>query len=225
MGLDLIAKLHNDLTIFIKRQQTNQLEGSQQQKLAELEAEGQKLAFQAEELLEKADFAKIRIDLLSKEIIRYEGQLNAQGGAFAQTKTQEKIKVETLLKEKERLERALRQECDGSLPYALAPNILGQLLKRIAEEAEIKQAKSFEKELEKFLAQLKNDIAFRTSSGSSTQIIATEAIADNLKDYMAAKRRVICSLMFLKEKQACCSNQLSKIAKKRGSVSTRIVFS
>lgn len=187
LGLDLIAKLHNDLTIFIKRQQTNQLEGSQQQKLAELEAEGQKLAFQAEELLEKADFAKIRIDLLSKEIIRYEGQLNAQGGAFAQTKTQEKIKVETLLKEKERLERALRQECDGSLPYALAPNILGQLLKRIAEEAEIKQAKSFEKELEKFLAQLKNDIAFRTSSGSSTQIIATEAIADNLKDYMAAK--------------------------------------
>ncbi|SUX70175.1 Uncharacterised protein [Citrobacter braakii] len=49
----------------------------------------------------------MRIDLLSKEIIRYEGLLNAQGGAFAQTKAQEKQKVETLLKEKDRLEKSV----------------------------------------------------------------------------------------------------------------------
>ncbi|MEJ1554732.1 DNA sulfur modification protein DndD, partial [Escherichia coli] len=38
-----------------------------------------------------------------------------------------------------------------------------------------------------FLTQLKNDIAFRSSSESSTRAIATEAITNNLEAYMAAK--------------------------------------
>jgi DNA sulfur modification protein DndD len=184
LGLDLISKLRNDLMIFVKRQQSNQLADSQQQQLADLEVQIKQLDYQTEEILEKADFTKTRIDFLSKDIIRYEGLLNAEGGAFAHTKTQEKQKVETLLKDKERLEKALRQECDGSLPYALAPNILSLLLKQIDNETDIKQAKSFEKELNLFLAQLKNDIAFRSES---TGKIATESIADNLKDYMASK--------------------------------------
>ena len=86
------------------------------------------MACQTEEILERADFAKSRIEFISKDIIRYEGLLNAQGGAFAQTKAQEKQKVDALLKDKERLEKALRQECDGPLPYALAPTILPALI-------------------------------------------------------------------------------------------------
>lgn len=184
LGLDLISKLRNDLMIFVKRQQSNQLAGSQQQKIAEFEEQSRKLACQTEELLEKADFAKTRIEFLSKDITRYEGLLNAQGGAFAQTKVQEKQKVETLLKEKERLEKALRQECDGALPYALAPNTLSRLLEKIADETQIKQAQSFEKELGQFLTLLQSDIALRSSTTSK---IATEAITDNLKEYMATK--------------------------------------
>lgn len=184
LGLDLIAKLRNDLMIFIKRQQSSQLAATQQQQLAVLEKQIKEYAFQTEQLLEKADFSKIRIDLLSKEIIRYEGLLNAQGGAFAQTKAQEKQKVETLLKEKDRLEKALRHECDGSLPYALAPKTLTRLLEQISTETQIKQARNFESELGQFLTQLKNDIAFRSSTSGK---IAAEAIEDNLKDYLATK--------------------------------------
>ena len=184
LGLDLIAKLQTDLMIFVKRQQTAQLGGPQQQQVEVLETKIKTLAGQAEKLLEEADFVNSRIEFLSQDIIRHEGLLNAQGGAFAQTKAQEKLKVETLLKEKEHLEKALRQECDGSLPYALAPNTLARLLGKIANEAQIKQAKSFETELNQFLAQLKNDLAFRSAS---TGKIAAETIADNLEEYMAAK--------------------------------------
>lgn len=184
LGLDLIAKLQNDLMIFIKRQQTAQLGGAQQQQVEVLEAKIKTLASQAEKLLEEADFVSSRIEFLTQDIIRHEGLLNAQGGAFAQTKAQEKLKVETLLKEKEHLEKALRQECDGSLPYALAPVTLSRLLEKITTEAQIKQAKIFETELNLFLTQLKNDIAFRSVS---TGKIAAETITDNLKDYMAAK--------------------------------------
>jgi DNA sulfur modification protein DndD len=184
LGLDLIAKLRNDLMIFVKRQQSSQLAGSQQQKLAELEEQVKQFAFQTEQILEKADFAKMRIDLLSKEINRYEALLNAQGGAFAQTKAQEKQKADTLLKEKDRLEKALRHECDSSLPYALAPKTLGRLLEQISAEIQIKQANSFEKELTQFLTQLQNDISFRSGT---TGKIAAEAIKDNLKGYLAGK--------------------------------------
>ncbi|MER2474938.1 DNA sulfur modification protein DndD [Photorhabdus laumondii] len=184
LGLDLIAKLRNDLVIFVKRQQSSQLGGTDQQQLMALETQIKELSLRTEKYLENADFVKARIDLLTKDITRYEGLLNAQGGAFAQTKAQEKHKVETLLKEKDRLEKVLRQECDGLLPYALAPRILSRLLKQISDEAKIKQAKSFEKELVKFLEQLKQDIALRSSTTSK---IAVEAITDNLHDYMSAK--------------------------------------
>ncbi|KFC97405.1 DNA sulfur modification protein DndD [Leminorella grimontii] len=187
LGLDLIDKLRNDLLIFIKREQPKQMEGVKGQQLIELEAQIKALSGKTEELLEQADFTKSRIDFLSKDIALYEEQLNAQGGAFARTKAQEKEKVEILLKDKERLEKALRQECDGSLPYALAPVTLSRLLKQIADETQIKQAASFEKELNQFLLQLKNDIALRSVSESSTRKIAMEAIEDNLKEFIAAK--------------------------------------
>ncbi|SUX70169.1 ATPase involved in DNA repair [Citrobacter braakii] len=58
LGLDLIAKLRNDLMIFIKRQQSSQLAATQQQQLAALEKQIKDYAFQTEQLLEKADFFK-----------------------------------------------------------------------------------------------------------------------------------------------------------------------
>jgi len=211
LGLDLISKLRNDLMIFVKRQQSSQLSDTQQQQIEELEKQSKELACQTEALLESADFAKTRMDFLSKDIIRYEGLLNAQGGAFAQTKAQEKQKVDTLLKDKENLEKALRQECDGSLPYALAPNILSRLLQKIADETQIKQAKSFEKELSQFLTQLRNDIAFRSAG---TGKIAAEAITDNLQDYMATKPKG--DLLFdISEREAGMLQQSIEIDSKR----------
>lgn len=211
LGLDLIAKLRNDLMIFVKRQQSSQLAGSQQEKLAELEKQIKTFAFETEKLLEKADFAKTKIDLLFKETTRYEGLLNAQGGAFAQTKAQEKQKVENLLREKDRLEKALRNECDGSLPYALAPKTLTHLLEKLSLEAQIKQAKNFESELAQFLKALQSDIAFRSGS---TAKIAAEAISDNLKTYLETKPKG--DLIFdVSEREAGMLQQSIEIDSKR----------
>lgn len=184
LGLDLISKLRNDLAIFIKRQQSKQLDDNQQKRISNLETSIKKLSKETEIHLSSADDVKAQIELLSIQIEKYEGQLSAQGGAFALTKAQEEEKSNELLKEKERLEKALRQECDGVLPYALAPKILSQLLMQIERESKIKQAKSFEIELNSFLEKLKFDMAFRSKETSK---IATEAIADQLESYMAEK--------------------------------------
>lgn len=86
LGLDLISKLRNDLMIFVKRQQSSQLASSQQQQIAELEKQSKELACQTEALLESADFAKSRIEFLSKDITHYEGLLNAQGALLPRLK-------------------------------------------------------------------------------------------------------------------------------------------
>lgn len=142
LGLDLIEKLRNDLMIFVKRQQSSQLAEPQQRNISVLERNMKEFAFKTEQILEKADYVKSRIELISKEIIQHESLLSAQGGAFARTKAQEIQKVETLIKEKDRLEKALRHECDNSLPYALAPKTLSRLLEQINVEMQIKQANS-----------------------------------------------------------------------------------
>ncbi|WP_409075201.1 DNA sulfur modification protein DndD [Pantoea sp. C3] len=184
LGLDLISKLRNDLAIFTKRQYAKQLSTEQQKKIRVLEEQQNSLGFKAEEHMAALDEINAQIEFLTLQIIKFEGQLSAQGGAFALTKTQEEKKVDELVKDKERLEKALRHECDGTLPFALAPKTLYQLLTRIENEAEIKQTKSFEKELTSFLEQLKADMAFRSRE---TSIIATEAISDQLEMYMQAK--------------------------------------
>lgn len=69
LGLDLIDKLRNDLVIFVKRQQSSQLEGSQQQKLAELEDQSKMLSHQTEALLEKQISRKYELIFFPKILV------------------------------------------------------------------------------------------------------------------------------------------------------------
>lgn len=184
LGLDLITKLRSDLSIFTKRQYAKQLGAMQQQQISVLESQFKSSGLESEKHLAEADIIKANIEMLSFKIAKYEGQLSSQGGAFALTKAQEQAKVDKLVKDKERLEKALRHECDGVLPYALAPKTMARLLEKVEVEAKIKQAKSFEIELSSFLQQLQADMAFRSKETSK---IAAEAISDQLISYMASR--------------------------------------
>lgn len=184
LGLDLIAKLRTDLGIYLKQQGTKELGTQQQQKLAELEQNKKLSAKQAEHYRFEADLVMARIGLITQDIQKYEAMLAAQGGAFARTKNQEQQKVAELVKEKEQLEKSLRHECDGSLPFALAPNTMAKLQQQLTKEIEIKRARSFSQELNLFLEQLKANIGFK---GKETLAITTQAIEEQLDSFMANK--------------------------------------
>ncbi|UCA09166.1 DNA sulfur modification protein DndD [Aeromonas enteropelogenes] len=184
LGLDLIAKLRTDLGIYLKQQGAKELGTQQQHKLAELEQNKKQFAKQAEHYRFEADLVMARIGLITQDIQKYEAMLAAQGGAFARTKNQEQQKVAELVKEKEQLEKSLRHECDGSLPFALAPNTMAKLQQQLAREIEIKRARSFSQELNLFLEQLKANIGFK---GKETLAITTQAIEEQLDSFMANK--------------------------------------
>ncbi|MFM5253038.1 DNA sulfur modification protein DndD [Aeromonas hydrophila] len=184
LGLDLIAKLRTDLGIYLKQQGAKELGTQQKQRLAELEQNKKQFANQADIYRFEADLVMARIGLITLDIQKYEAMLAAQGGAFARTKNQEQQKVAELVKEKEQLEKSLRHECDGSLPFALAPNTMAKLQQQLAREIEIKRARSFSLELNLFLEQLKANIGFK---GKETLAITTQAIEEQLDSFMANK--------------------------------------
>jgi len=183
-GLDLIEKLRNDLIIYLKRHNANTLDLEYQEKLNNLEQAKNTYIKEAEQYRDSASAIYIQISGITNDIQKKERLFSAEGGAFALTKSQEKEKVETLLKEKEILEKSIRQEFDNTFPLALAPTALNRLLGQLQQEAESKQTQSFIKELNQFLSKLQADIGFRSRT---TAQIANEAIQDQLTEYLANK--------------------------------------
>lgn len=184
LGLDVVAKLKDDLSIYLKRQNAKELGATHQEKLLELEDQKASHLLNAEKSRYEADLVKARIEILNSDIAKYESQLAAEGGAFALTKGQEQERVNNLVKEKDALEKQIRHEFEGTLPFALAKNTLSNLLLQLKNETELKQTKHFSQELNLFLEKLKQDMAFRSKE---TYSIAKEAIEDQLTEYLNAK--------------------------------------
>ncbi|MBS4688481.1 DNA sulfur modification protein DndD [Aeromonas sobria] len=184
LGLDLVSKLRSDLGIYLKRVDAKSLGSQQQKRLATLEAECAQHGATAERLRFEADVHKTRIELLTIDIKKIEAQLAAEGGAFALTKAQEEQRVESLLKEKEQLEKQIRHEMEAYLPLSLAPNTLTQLLAQLETEASVKQTHHFTTELTRFLETLQGEVAFQSVQAGK---IAAEAIESQLSRYLANK--------------------------------------
>lgn len=184
LGLDLIEKLRNDLVIFLKRQASRETEESYRNQLTDLEEKSEKLGFSAENYRYAADLAKISMNLVETEIRKQEGLLTAQGGAFAASKAEEQAKVDGLIKDKNFLERSIRSELEGQLPYALAPNAIKKLIVELNHESQVKQANTFENQANAFFKHLQKSESFH-SQRNKKEIV--ELLEKNLGDYLGAK--------------------------------------
>lgn len=192
LGLDLVSKLRNDLVIYLKRQDAKGLGKNFQEQLIQLSQSKEMFSHQAEQYRFEADHIKINIETLKADIRTQEAKLSAQGGAFAYTKAQEQQKVNTLLKEKEQLEKEIRQEFEGTLPYALAPTTLSKLLAQLDAESIIKQEKSVSKELKLFAKTLSKNLS-RHYAKIETEV--EESLKKYLHDHLkTAKTNIIFDL-------------------------------
>lgn len=181
LGLDLIAKLRNDLSIYLRRQNTDQ-NSTQQEKINELEEKSRKLAQSAENYRYAADLKKISIDLISSDIRKHEGLLAAQGGSFALTKAQEQARVDELIKERAQLEKTIRHELETTLPYSLASKTLDKLLIQLDIESEIKKRQHFSSEFNIFINDLKHNEHF---DSVKTRQAALRAVEIQLGKYLS----------------------------------------
>ncbi|SDH89366.1 DNA sulfur modification protein DndD [Pseudomonas panipatensis] len=182
LGLDLIAKLRNDLTIYLKRQSVDSLGSQLQNQIQDLDEKGTRLGKSAENFRYAADLQKISIDLIANEIRKHEGLLSAQGGAFARTKAQEQSRVDHLLKERAQLEKTIRHELEGAFPFSLAPKALRALLQRLETESAIRTSQNFSEGLISFMDDLSKNGIFDSEEVKASAI---NSINSQLNQYLS----------------------------------------
>ncbi len=181
LGLDLVSKLRNDLSIYLKRQDAKGLGRNHQELLQALSNTKDEFRQKAEQYRFQADNVKTRIEVLKAEIRNNEAKLSAQGGAFAFTKSQEKQRAGDLVKEKEQIEKFIRHELEGTLAYALAPKALAKLLMQLEAEITLKQKHNAAKELENFIEKVRAKLA---DSSKETVKTTTKVLKEQLQNYL-----------------------------------------
>lgn len=164
LGIDVAERLRNDLAIFLKRNDTAAMPESIKAQLNNLDAQRIAAEKSAIELTNEAHLSRARIDLINADIQKAEHELSTRGGAWAQSREQEQFKQLELEAERKELEKILRTEIEGNLPFALAPNALKKLMIQLEAEKATKQAQHFNTELNGFLADLEQRLAFNLAN-------------------------------------------------------------
>ncbi|BBB31492.1 DNA sulfur modification protein DndD [Neptunomonas japonica] len=182
LGIDLIARLKSDLTIFLKRLGAEAMPEKITQELNTFNSERKVLDKIAESYRYEADLKAKSIVAANEKLASLDASLNAEGGVWAKSRESEEARVKVLLKDKERLEKSIRNEFEGLLPLALAPNVLGELIETLQHEASLKQKQSAGSEVKKLLDQIKS-VLRNIDTGSD---VALKAIEDCFNDQLAA---------------------------------------
>ncbi|MCG9638753.1 DNA sulfur modification protein DndD [Vibrio sp. Isolate34] len=178
LGLDVIAKLKSDLNIFLKKQGAGALSQSLKEEMNSLDEQRIIHERNAEKLRGEADIVDAQIELVSRDILSLENKLSQNGGAWAKTREDEQLKVESLLKEKVELEKQIRMEMETNLPFSLAPKAMQRLQTQIKQEQQVKKKQNFGNELDSFLETLCSKYpSFDTE-------MAQNAIADSFKAHV-----------------------------------------
>ena len=154
LGIDVVERLRNDLALYLKRHDAAAMPANIQLQIEKLDKARLDAENQAKELTNQASLSRAKIDLVAKEIESAEVELSSRGGAWASSREQEKNKQLTFEAERKELEKQLRSEIEGDLPFAFAPKTMQKLLDQLDAEKATKQANSFNKELTSFMTEL-----------------------------------------------------------------------
>ncbi|GEK14631.1 DNA sulfur modification protein DndD [Aliivibrio fischeri] len=180
LGLDVITKLKSDLMIYLKKNDAQALPQTIRDEMNTFEKARIEHERKSEKLRYDADIVAAQIESTTVDIQRCESELSQSGGAWAKTRESETLKVDQLLKEKSELEKQLRTEFEGSLPFAFAPNTMKAVINQIEAEKATKQKQSFGNELNTFLDSLRQDLSLRLTNSA----VAMETINDSLQEFM-----------------------------------------
>lgn len=167
LGIDLIARLKSDLTIYLKKLGAEAMPEQIIQELNQLSDGRKVLDKKAEAYRYEADLKAKSIIAANEKIESLESSLNAEGGVWAKTRESEEARVKSLIKEKERLETSIRKEFEGLLPLALAPKVLAELQETLILEADVKQKKNAGTEISLLHAQIKRALSDIDSIGEN----------------------------------------------------------
>jgi DNA sulfur modification protein DndD len=144
LGLHLLERLDADLALYLSKVGAAEADSLRTDLLS-----AQQLLIQhvdsiraAEDELRDLTSSK---QLLLRELQQIEKKLVAEGGSFAEKRPLLQAEAKRLESEVQELERQLREEAEGLLPFAFAPQMLSRLSKRLSSEDNVRHQKVLDK--------------------------------------------------------------------------------
>jgi DNA sulfur modification protein DndD len=182
LGLDTVDTLKSDLALMSSREakkfateaesfNLEQLEGA----IAELTVKLNVLNAETRPALESA------ISGAQAEVKTSEDQLRAQGGTYAQARSEKQARKSALNATTEGLKKQIRQACEGLLPLALCPGLRRELDDQIGFENRARTHAGLRSELDGF----QTKFVRRLSSESELKPNVTRLVTNLLKETIA----------------------------------------
>ncbi|MDY2563790.1 DNA sulfur modification protein DndD [Pseudomonas syringae] len=163
LGLDLIDRLHSDLSVIIRGRSVKKASEDRKQKIAEAERTYNDLNEQLAEVREKLLLMRVNTVEVNKNLGNIEASINARGGAWSASRQEETVNLDALVSDKKAIEHTLHDMLSGLLPFAITQSLNEKLLAQIDAEQRAEKAQVLSEYLQRqqsnFLAEVESAFA------------------------------------------------------------------
>ncbi|UVK83792.1 DNA sulfur modification protein DndD [Pseudomonas sichuanensis] len=163
LGLDLIDRLHSDLSVIIRGRSIKKASEDRKQKIAEAERTYNDLNKQLAEVREKLLLMRVNTVEANKNLGNIEASINARGGAWSASRQEETANLDALVSDKKAIEHTLQDMLSGLLPFAITQSLNEKLLAQIDAEQRAEKAQVLSEYLQRqqsnFLAEVESAFA------------------------------------------------------------------
>ncbi|UST75350.1 DNA sulfur modification protein DndD [Pseudomonas siliginis] len=149
LGLDLIDRLHSDLSVIIRGRSVKKASEDRKQKIAEAERTYEDLKTKLAETREKLVLMRINTVEANKNLANIEANINARGGAWSASRQEETASLDSLIGEKNAVEHTLHEMLSGLLPFTITRNLNEKLLEQLDVEQRTEKAQVLSQYLER----------------------------------------------------------------------------
>ena len=137
LGINLVERLQSDLRIYANRLIKRDSPEPVQEEINTVETEIITLTSSLTEMQEHTESLHTQIEKLEAQITRQESRIAAEGGSYAEKQEGLKLRQEQLHADIEALENDIRDLYGELFPFALVPELLKRLRKRLVKEKEL----------------------------------------------------------------------------------------
>ena len=163
LGLDLIDRLHSDLSVIIRGRSVRKASEDRKQKIANAERTYDDLKKQLAEIREKLLLMRVNTVEVNKNLSHVEASINARGGAWSASRQEETVNLDSLVGEKKAIEHTLHDMLSGLLPFAITQSLNEKLLAQLDNEQRAQKAQVLSEYLQRqqsnFLAEVESTFA------------------------------------------------------------------
>ena len=167
LGLNLVERLQSDLRIYANRLIKRDSPEPVLEEINTVETEIASLISSLAEMQEHTESLHTQIAKLETQIARQESRIAAEGGSYAERRESLKLRQKQLHADTEAFESDIRDLCGELFPFALVPELLKRLGKRLVKEIELDEWET-------------RDQVLKTQNTQVLETLASEAFWDDV---------------------------------------------